>query len=470
MQSTWGTQYSDIGYGVAIDPTGTIFVAGKTFGDSSLFSAFVLLLAYDSSGTLKWQRTWRNGTGINEGEGIAADPSSGSLYLTGVTAYTGFDYPHGFLVKFDSSGNLIWQKNWAETIGSAVALDPSGYIYVMGLGGSVQSVSLMKFDSLGNVIWARMWGGNAGITHFGQGIAIDSSGDIYITGYTTSFGAGDRDVFLVKFSSSGSLLWQRTWGGQGSDAGAGVALDSAGNLYVAGGTGSLGTGSTYPFLLKIDPSGNLSWQKVWVGDGDSCCQGVAVDPSGNIYVEGRTNPSGGRSRVLLLRFDSSGGLIWQTTWGGSLADIGQNGVNGIAVDPAGDAVLTGQVAEPPPYTLVSPGTSTLETPSFILGTPSGTVGTPSVTVANLQGVTSTPVGTTTYAGNGDVYLTIISNSPAPPTSNPPWTIFGVDPAIFYGIVAGATVLAGISLAAVVVRRRKNMAASVRTVGLILQRG
>jgi hypothetical protein len=213
-------------------------------------------------------------------------------------------------------------------------------------------------------------------------------------------------------------------------------------------------GTGFPFLLKIDLSGSLIWEKVWVGGNYGCCEHVAVDSSGNIYVTGRTEPSGSHRRVLLLRFDPSGSLAWQTTWG---ADSADNEVGGISVDSAGDAVLTGQTQGPPPYVLESPGNSTVESPSLSLTNASGTVGISSFTVASLQGVTGTPSGSTSYAGAGDEYLAIISNSPTTttPISNPPWSILGLDPAILFGIVSGVTILVGLSLAAVVVRRRKN---------------
>jgi len=265
--------------------------------------------------------------------------------------------------------------------------------------------------------------------------------------------SSNHNVFLVKFDPSGNLIWQKAWGGQGSDTGTGIALDSAGNIYVTGDTRSLLVGSDYPFLLKIDPSGSLIWEKVWVGGNYSCCEQVAVDSSGNIYATGRTEPSGSHRRVLLLRFDPSGSLTWQTTWG---SDSSDNDVSSISVDSAGDAVLTGQTQGPSPYVLESPGNSTVESPSFSLTNASGTVGISSFTVASLQGVTGTPSGSTSYAGAGDEFLAIISNSPTTttPVSNPPWTILGLDPVVFFGIATGAALFVGFVMAGVVTRRRK----------------
>jgi hypothetical protein len=445
VQSTWGTPHPDVGNSVALDSKDRVYVAGRTFASSGASDAYLLLLAYNSSGALRWQKTWRNGTGVNEGSGIAVDPSSSNLYVTGVTANTGYDYPHGFLLKLDSSSGLTWQRFWTGGPGSAVVVDSFGNIYVTGWG-----VFLLKFNSTGNLMWQRTWTSSS--EDVSSGISVDSSGNSYVVGYQLN--SSNHNVFLVKFDSSGNLIWQKAWGGQGSDTGTGIALDSAGNAYITGTTSSLVAGTGFPFLLKIDLSGSLIWEKVWVGGNYGCCEHVAVDSSGNIYVTGRTEPSGSHRRVLLLRFDPSGSLAWQTTWG---ADSADNEVGGISVDSAGDAVLTGQTQGPPPYVLESPGNSTVESPSLSLTNASGTVGISSFTVASLQGVTGTPSGSTSYAGAGDEYLTIISNSPTTttPISNPPWSILGLDPAILFGIVSGVTILVGLSLAAVVVRRRKN---------------
>ncbi|KKL04094.1 hypothetical protein LCGC14_2619500, partial [marine sediment metagenome] len=101
--------------------------------------------------------------------------------------------------------------------------------------------------------WNRTWGGID--SDYGWGVAVDSSGDIYVAGETLSFGAGQDDMVLVKYNSSGVKQWNRTWGGINGDYGRGVAVDSSDNVYVAGGTDSFGAGQDDIFLVKYNSSG-----------------------------------------------------------------------------------------------------------------------------------------------------------------------------------------------------------------------
>ena len=106
----------------------------------------------------------------------------------------------------------------------------------------------------------KTWGGSD--NEEGEGIACDSSGNVYVAGKTRSFGAGppDWDVYLLSYDSLGNLNWQRTWGGQDFDTAEDVAVGPSGNIYVTGKTDNLGPHDNAVFLLSYDSSGNLNWQ------------------------------------------------------------------------------------------------------------------------------------------------------------------------------------------------------------------
>ncbi len=157
-----------------------------------------------------------------------------------------------------------WARTWGGSYrdkGYAVATDGSGNVYVTGwfegtvdfdpdgdgdphTSNGIYDVFLSKFDSSGNFEWARTWGGSN--WDEGLGVAIDDSGNVYITGYycyTVDFNpdGGDphtsngwTDGFLSKFNSSGNFEWARSWGGSNRDPGNGVATDDSGNIYVTG--------------------------------------------------------------------------------------------------------------------------------------------------------------------------------------------------------------------------------------------
>jgi hypothetical protein len=301
-----------------------------------------------------------------------------------------------FLSKFDSSGNFLWVRTWGANsadFGYGVAVDGSDNVYVTGNfhdevdfdpGGGVDNhlpngamdIFLSKFDSSGNFIWARTWGGTA--DDFGYGVAVDGSGNVYVTGAFPDIlvdfdpGAGvDNhtsngfyDVFLSSFDSSGNFKWAGTWGAADYDYGYGVAADGSGNAYVTGyfsdtvdfdpGNGvdnHTSIASIDIFLSKFDSSGNYQWARTWGGNGGDSGLGLAVDGSGNAYATGLFqgtvdfDPGGGVDNhtdngswdAFLSKFDSSGNFTWARTWGGS----GDDRSFGVALDGSGEVYTTG---------------------------------------------------------------------------------------------------------------------------------
>jgi len=298
---------------------------------------------------LIFQKTWGSIDNTEVGNGVALD-SLGNIYVTGYTYSFGpgnlTARPALSLLKYDSTGTLVWQRIWSGNgsggeIGSAVAVDSSGNIYVTGwtsgYGAGMSDILLLKFNSSGSLVWQRTYGGSD--DDQGSSVAVDSSGNIYVTGGIREFGAGSDDVLLLKFDPSGNLLWQRTWGGIHLDYGSGVAVDSSDHIYVAGTTASFGTGLSDVFLLRFDSSGDLAWQKTWGPHQPSFASGngVAVDSSGSIYVTGYF---GAPYDILLLKFDSSGSLIWQRTWDGGSWDYGED----VAVDSSGGIYVGGYIS------------------------------------------------------------------------------------------------------------------------------
>ncbi|MGA8858048.1 MAG: SBBP repeat-containing protein [Candidatus Bathyarchaeia archaeon] len=197
--------------------------------------------------------------------------------------------------------------------------------------------------------------------------------------------------------------FQKTWGGSSFDNGSGVAVDGSGNVYVTGVTASFGAGGQDVFLLKYDSSGSLQFQKTWGGTSGDGGYGVAVDGSGNVYVTGSTSSFGaGGGDAFLLKYDSSGSLQFQKTWGGIHYDEG----DGVAVS-GGVAYVTGIVSEGSPY-VFSSVTGTVTTPVGSVSSPSGITTTPSGTESSPSGTVTTPSGSQTYAGSTDVFLLAVN--------------------------------------------------------------
>ena len=151
--------------------------------------------------------------------------------------------------------------------------------------------------------WNRTWGG--ALSDYGEAVAVDSSDNIYLAGYTATFGAGDNDMVLVKYNNHGLQLWNRTWGGILYDRGDGVAVDSFDNVYLGGYTANFGAGDTDMVLVKYDSYGVQLWNRTWGGILYDRGDGVAVDSFDNVYLGGYTaNFGAGETDMVLVKYDS----------------------------------------------------------------------------------------------------------------------------------------------------------------------
>ena len=260
--------------------------------------------------------------------------------------------------------------------GESIAVDSSGNIYITGYfyetvdfgGGNVTSagsadIFVLKLNSSGTFQWVNTYGGTS--FDFGRGIAVDSSGNIYITGYfyeTVDFGggnvtsAGGADIFLLKLNSSATFQWVNTYGGSAFDVGEDITVDSSGNSYITGyfeGTVDFGggnvtsAGSADFFVLKLNSSGTFQWVNTYGGSAFDVGQDITVDSSGNSYITGYFEgtvdfgggnvTSAGAADIFILKLNSSGTFQWVNTYGGTSTDVGQ----GIAVDSSGNSYITG---------------------------------------------------------------------------------------------------------------------------------
>jgi hypothetical protein len=173
------------------------------------------------------------------------------------------------------------------------------------------------------VQWQKTFGGSS--YEWGYSVQQTSDGGFIIAGYTDSFGAGNHDVYLIKTDSSGTLLWQKTFGGSNDDWAYSVQQTSDGGYIIAGQTQSFGTGGDV-YLIKTDSAGNLLWQKTFGGSNtDDYAYSVQQTTDGGYIIAGTTFSFGaGNSDVYLIKTDSGGNSQWQKTFGGSNYDEGRS--------------------------------------------------------------------------------------------------------------------------------------------------
>jgi len=188
---------------------------------------------------------------------------------------------------------------------------------------------------------------------YANGVATDSSGNVYVTGGTKggldgNTSAGDTDLFVVKYNSSGTKQWTKQLGTSSNDYAYGVATDSSGNVYVAGGTnggldGNTNAGNTDLFVVKYNSSGTKQWTRQLGSSSRDSANGVATDSSGNVYVTGTTyweldgNTSAGKADLFVVKYNSSGTKQWTKQLGTSSDDY----ANGIVTDSSGSVYISG---------------------------------------------------------------------------------------------------------------------------------
>jgi uncharacterized delta-60 repeat protein len=216
---------------------------------------------------------------------------------------------------------------------NGVAVDSSKNVIMSGRtdadGAGSTDFLIAKYDASGVLQWDRTLGGSGFEQSFD--VALDSSNNIVVAGTTNSDGAGSNDALVAKYNSSGTLQWDKTLGDSGSQAGNSIAVDSSDNIYIGGST---------PFnkglLAKYNSSGTLQWDKEY-GSSQTSIQSIAVDSSDNIIAIGYTNADGsGGNDLLIAKFNSSGALSWDKTLGGSGEEYGY----GVAVDSSDNIYIS----------------------------------------------------------------------------------------------------------------------------------
>jgi len=276
---------------------------------------FISTASLDEEIGYEWNRTWAP-TISGSGRDIAID-SLDNIYLAG---YAWISPPfQAVLVKYNTSGNLIWSRSWDgvhDARAHAVAVDSSDNIYMGGygyeLGFGAFDLFIVKYNSAGTVQWSRTWGGSDYERIYG--LAVDSSDNVYLVGETSSWGSGNTDMVIVKYSSAGTLLWNRTWGLSGFEEAYAVGVDSSDNVYMVGFTTSF-IGSLQWNIVKYNSGGTLQWNRTWGSWGNNYAYGITFDSSDNVFIAGeRTHPTIFRSSVALVKFDSSGNELYNQTW------------------------------------------------------------------------------------------------------------------------------------------------------------
>ena len=382
-----GGDNRQVALGIGADAQGNAYVTGLTNSDDfpivnasqptrgnlgSADDAFVTKL--NASGSALVYSTFLGGDQFDRGFGIAVAPS-GDAYVTGSTFSTDFPISAGafdqvcgtdantcnaahdvFVTKFDPFGARVYSTYLGgerEEEGRDIAVDASGNVYVMGETSSLTfpilnavqptwagggDVFVTKMNPFGSgLVYSTYLGGSGADVSLEMGIAVDTAGNAYVTGDTSSvdfptvnafqpvFGGGSVDAFVAKLDSSGSaLVYSSYLGGSGVDNGREIAADAAGNAYLTGETSSTdfptndalqptyGGGDFDAYAVKLDSAGTPIYSTYLGGNGTDGGRGIDVDASGNAFVIGATESPDFPTSDALQPFLDGGGDAFMT--------------------------------------------------------------------------------------------------------------------------------------------------------------
>lgn len=189
--------------------------------------------------------------------------------------------------------------------------------------------------------WVKRFNGPARYNDYANAVAVDGAGNIYVTGECPGLGTY-RDIVTVKYNSAGKQVWVRTYRGpfKGDDAGQAIAVDAAGNVYVAGYSTGKNTGHDLT-AIKYNGAGKQLWVGRYDGpvSGNDYGRAIAVDAAGNAYVTGESVGNATGRDIATVKFDKLGQQIWVKRYNGP--GNGDDAPSGIAVDKAGNVIVTG---------------------------------------------------------------------------------------------------------------------------------
>jgi hypothetical protein len=326
FERTYGGTSMDEGYSVRQTTDGGYIITGhtKSFGDTL---TDIYLIKTDSLGDTLWTRTY-GGNDWDYGRSVW-QTSDGGYIVAGWTFSFGAGEPDIYIIKTDSSGDTLWTRIYGGTSGdwslSVQQITDGGYIIggaIDPFGADPRDFYLIKLDSLGNSLWTRTYGD----TSYNVGFFVQQTSDegFIFVGVTTPFGESHLDIYLIKTDSLGDTLWTKTYGGSENDRSHCVQQTSDGGYIIAGYTSSFGAGWTDVYLIKTNSLGEPNWSKT-IGDTNvDVVYSVQQTSDGRYIFAGYSNFGAGNDDVYLIKMDAFGDTIWTKTFGGTGRDQGRS--------------------------------------------------------------------------------------------------------------------------------------------------
>jgi len=342
VREVWVASYSgvfdDEPTGMVVDGSGNVYVTGYTAIPD--YSAFVTV-KYNPQGHEEWRAGYNPPNGSSSAVAIAVDHSA-NVYVTGTSGTYGSADSDYVTIKYNNSGEQQWIARYngganSNDDATAIAVDGSGNVYVTGRSDIPSGgFATVKYDSSGQQQWVAQYDGPGTPV----AIAVDSLGSLYVTGSSAG------QYATIKYDNSGQQQWVALYNGSdnGGDQPAGMVIDRLGNVYVTGtswGPRGVPAGVSAYATVKYDNSGQQQWVALYNGPGNgSQATGVGIDNFGNVYVTGGSEASDGSFEYATIKYNSVGQQQWASRY--RAPDSTGDFATAIAVNSSGNVYVTGQ--------------------------------------------------------------------------------------------------------------------------------
>jgi len=282
-----------------------------------IFTSFLSLNA-------QWAITY-GGSGDDDAHSIQ-QTTDGGYIVVGETWSFGAGGRDIWVLKLSSTGAIEWQKTYGgieDDCAWSIQQTSDGGCIVAGETGSFgardKDIWILKLSSTGDIEWQRTYGGSEWETD--PFIQQTNDGGYIVAGHTYSFGAGAKDIWILKLSSTGDIDWQKTYGGSSSDSASSIQQTSDGGYIVISETWSFSAGDSDIWILKLSSDGDIDWQRTYGGSEWETDPSIQQTNGGGYIVADKTESFGvGDSDIWVLKLSSAGDIDWQRTYGGAGSD------------------------------------------------------------------------------------------------------------------------------------------------------
>ena len=261
---------------------------------------------------ITWEKTF--GGSDYDGANSLIQTADRSYAVAGYTESKGAGEDDVWVIKLDHKGNMVWDKTFGgsddDEAYSIIQTSDGGYAvagYTESKGAGKEDFWVIKLDSKGNMVWDKTFGGSD--EDWAISIIQTTDGSYAVAGWTYSKGAGEGDFWVIKLDKSGTIIWDKTFGGSDEDWAISIIQTSDGGYAVAGLTSSKGAGEGDFWVIKLDHEGNIIWDKTFGGSDDDEAYSIIQTSDGGYAVAGYTESKGaGKYDTWVIKLDEQGNL------------------------------------------------------------------------------------------------------------------------------------------------------------------